>query len=96
MLGLPGSLSMTQGAPLLHLCFPQVVNKRRIGPFVVATVVNHFIAVFGLFCSAHFLTRLVGFLEIEGRFSSLFLHLLKSRDACGSKEYIVFPSELAA
>ena len=96
MLGLPGSLSMNQGHRYRILAFPQVVDKRWIGPLVVATVVNHFVAVFGLFCSAHFSPKLGGFLEIEGRFSSLFFHFLKSRDACGFKKSLAFPSELAA
>jgi len=96
MLGLPGSLSMNQGHRYRILAFPQVVDKRWTGPLVVATVVNHFVAVFGLFCSAHFSPKLGGFLEIEGRFSSLFLHFLKSRAACGSRKYVVFPSKLEA
>ena len=73
-----------------------VVYKRRIAPFVIATVANHFIAIFGLFCSAHFLNSLGASFEIAGRFSNLFLHFLKLLNIYGPKKSLSFPSGLAA
>ena len=40
------------------------VNKRWVALFVIATIVNHFVPISGLFCSGHFLTSLGALFEI--------------------------------